>query len=71
MSLLDLVVVTTVVGGALGFLLWHLRGARRAPAGHPWRRPAVTDVDVVIGPGLARGLRAAEARRPRRARAQK
>lgn len=63
MTALDLALVLAVVGGAIGFLLWRLRGERRAPACHPWRRPAATDGDVVIGAALARGLRAAEAHR--------
>ncbi len=61
MIALDVVLVAAVVGGALAYLLWRMRGVRAAPACHPWRRPAAADNNVIVGAALARGVRAARA----------
>ncbi|OGQ24760.1 MAG: hypothetical protein A2138_20370 [Deltaproteobacteria bacterium RBG_16_71_12] len=62
----DLAIVLAVLGAAFAFLGWRLSGARAAPSCHPPRRAAGPNGDVVIGPALARGVRAAQARTERR-----
>ncbi|MBI1945724.1 MAG: hypothetical protein HYS27_08510 [Deltaproteobacteria bacterium] len=62
----DMLLVLVGVVGALAFLAWRFAPGRAPPPCHPARPSAGGDDQVVIGAALARGLRAAERRRPRR-----
>jgi hypothetical protein len=62
----DLLLVLIGVVGALAFLAWRLAPGRAPPPCQPARRATDGGEQVVIGAALARGLRAAEQRRPRR-----
>lgn len=62
---LDLLAVLLVMGGAIALLARRLFSKRTAPACHAARRPGALEGEVVVGAALARGLRAAHARRRR------
>jgi hypothetical protein len=62
MSQIDLLLTAGVVGAALAFLVGRLTSRSATPPCHRVER-ALPTTEVVVGAALARGLRAAHARK--------